>query len=149
MKKDTFRTLLVVLFALFLMLLTTSACNITSAQTKVETAYAGDVVYHKWGSEWWAIYTTYSSYNQPILVDGKSVDGAFVTYNDGFLDIQLGDLLELNDGISVFIQGYSYEDIRNRRLSTVQFRTYQGTDLEMEVGHYEYFVIKLMVKLVA
>ena len=138
---------IVMSFAYLLMLPIATTYNTTIAKQKPQIAFAGDVVYHKWGGNWWAVYATYSSHKQPIIVDGTAVHGAYATYNDGIMTIDLGDNLELDTSVtSVYIQGYTYRQIRNRRLSAVRFRTYQGSDLQMEVGHYEYFVIKLKVK---
>ncbi len=115
-----------------------------------ETAYGGD--YPGGGNAWWFYFDTEGSETQGIYAGQNLVEDASVTYSYdydtevGYITIDLGENMMLQDeDEAVKIQGYGEGELPDSRPASGLFTTYKGTDLEIEVDHYRYFVIHLDV----
>ncbi|MBW6516275.1 MAG: hypothetical protein K0B81_06640 [Candidatus Cloacimonetes bacterium] len=109
-----------------------------------ETAYGGD--YPGGGAAWWYYFDTEGPATQAIYAGQNLIPGASVTYDDGYLIINLGPYMSLQAGSEpVKIQGYAEGDLPSVRPPSGLFTTYKGTDLTVMVPYYRYYVIHLDV----
>ncbi|WP_282037909.1 hypothetical protein [Saccharicrinis aurantiacus] len=108
---------------------------------RLETAWGGTSQEN--GSAWWFYYDASVGGQQAIYAGQFAVDGAYVEYVDGKINIVLGNNMALiDDNEAVKIQGY--DTLPTSRPSGGHF-SYKGTDLSVMVGDYMYYAIHLDV----
>ena len=116
---------------------------------RTETAFGGDTgVNVNSPGGWWYYYDASVAVEQKIWA-GQNIDVGTVKVEDGTLYIILTDGWELQDGNeTVKIQGYNGDDLPESRPALgAQNRFYAGTDFEISVPEFDYYVIHLDVKL--
>lgn len=100
------------------------------------------------GAAWWYYFDNSSSTGSthPIYAGQQLVEGANAQYSNGVLTITLGDNMMLrNVSEPVKIQGYNEGELPTERPAVGMFTTYKGTELEIEIPYYPYYVIHLDV----
>lgn len=145
---DTKRNIVVVLIALFLLSLLSAACNHTSGNTSPEivVTYAGEQHFTIEGDTW-SLYSVSNGTNQSLYKQERFIPGSSVKYDAETLYIELGYNYQLaNVENPIKVQGMNYEDLRYRTPSNIFYTTYQGYELEINVGKFEYFVIQVQLQ---
>ena len=113
-----------------------------------ETAFGGATM--GGGNAWWYYYVNDGT-QQPIYAGKQLIEGAFVQYMNGAIQITLGDnmILAPNESESVKIHGY-YADstpmLPSVRPASGHF-AYKGNELIIPLGNYPYYVIHLDVEI--
>jgi hypothetical protein len=117
---------------------------------RLETAFGGDSV--GGGAAWWYYSDTSGDEVQGIWA-GQDEDAGDVTIADAgggnvTITIDLGGDWELADVAEpVKIQGFNDGDLPTSRPPAGLFTTYKGSELEVTVPAYDYFVIQLDVRI--
>ncbi|MFU8862139.1 MAG: hypothetical protein ACNA8K_17165 [Cyclonatronaceae bacterium] len=120
-----------------------------------ETAFGGDLAgqreVNRRGMEvgaWWFIFDANGDAEQGIYAGQKLVDGASVEYDGTYIIINLGPNMRLQeDDEAVKILGYDEAPTsRPAAGASNPYQIYAGSDLTIEVGAYDYYVIHLDVE---
>lgn len=109
-----------------------------------ETAFAGSNAGP--GSAWWFYFDNSGNSTHPIYAGKKLVEGAFAKYQNGVMTIVLGPKMILsNDSEAVKIQGYNQGQLPLNRPPAGLFTTYKGRNLQIQLPHFDYYIIHLDV----
>jgi len=148
-QKEFWWDIAVVALTLILLLLLAVNCNsAVEADTVYESqiVYAGDTHMTTSNGDWLAIFYVPNGKRQSLYMNGRYIGGSNVQFNEGVITINLSSSLTLSDiEAPVKIQGFSYEDMKFRTTFSNMPVIYEGNELEIKTGYYNYFIIRMEV----
>lgn len=129
---------------------TVTVTGAAEGEWRTETAFGGDTAGAD--SPWWYYFDTTGNETQFIWAGQHEKAGTVTVSEAGdgnmTIAIHLTDGWQLqDDDEAVKIQGCNDGDLPSSRLPAGHFTTYKGSDLTVEVGAFDYFIIQLDVRI--